>query len=1266
MKALLKRRSIQLLAVLLAVAYLSGLMPTPSVSAQSSSHTYINQEHRPGDAHAQFIQSSPSASVKNAIKASESTVRQPVVPPAAAPAPENRTSDNELIVAFFEDRLTPLATARGMKASQADMLAEETAVVESELADAGIAVRTVDDPLTLASDGLQLVSVELSQSGNIQEAIESLTALDSVAYAEPKIFGNVTGFNDPLADDQWGLKTIDGYDIYSDPAVRAHIGDVTVAVIDTGIMTEHRDLTPNIVAGYDFIERDTVPQDEFGHGTHCAGILAAVSDNELGMASAASGAHIMPVRVLDAFGYGDNMTVARGVIYAVNNGADIISMSLGFFEQDETLKRAIAYAVERNVLVVAATGNEYSKDGSFIRFPAAYDGVLAVGALDADQRNGLYEAPYSNYRQDMSNLIYAPGSMIISTYSDGEYVTMDGTSMATPFVASMAAAFMARSDGALRGNVLLDKLLAESCVMPRRYFDGLSNAIVEDTAEYHVVNDNGLAGYTQEDFPDAFFAKSLSVSIVGETALEVTKNSNRTVIEVTALNEDGTIDTEANQEVRMGFSPCYPDQGEFWAFPYIDTQLTHGSFEAGKARFELDLSLYAEMPVYLGFEDAEGTYGALTCFVWIHDPEATAPQITMDVLPPEEYRGDNSPYDWLLQPYDGSVEFYYTPLSEDPESDFYGFLNPGMLLWNDETKKLTLTIGMPVGRYQFYISVADTRFQGYNTFVEIGAPIALTETGHVFSHQLSRRPLPPLENVLTINAGDPVRRVLTENDPDFLWLKVNRHSLQKSHGQLVFSSEQGVQFNDVRVFRFFEGQLVEEYLETSEANGKLHLYMNNDVQADNLYFLLQKSDGSVGVELRDAYSFFMNVEQPEDVIVLTHIRSGDVQVSSLYGGGNMIRVLVPEPRAQIFYTLEQTPETNPEGPYALFGVVTRQGEAYGMSPLSVDAVELNEEDMEVSATEETAIPISVIPLPVLEPESEKGGPITLNQYMYPRFHYLLDEDFYRFTVDRTGPVYLNAVARLPFELDVFNSDGKTVAMEIAELNQDLFDVKSNAYILQPGTYTVHMKSVLDVPAWELSMEYQSNRYFNICGDGGYKIQVSDADAAVPVKSIEILSLYGTNMVTPGGALKLLAAVLPASATDKSVVWSVTQPNGEPTELATINQTGDLIGVSPGLVVVHARACDGSQVVGSKEIRILTSYLTCRPAVQTCRRGKKVLLTFFTDAPAECLSFTSTNPTVAAVSQMGEVIGIKQGMAVITVRANDGSGLVSQVLVTVTA
>jgi len=234
--------------------------------------------------------------------------------------------------------------------------------------------------------------------------------------------------NDTLYSEyQWNLPeiaTLNGW------TVSKGSPDVVVAVLDTGVQLDHPDLKGRLVKGVNIVDPSSEPEDDVGHGTHVAGIIAAEVNNNEGVAGMTWYTKIMPVKVLDSSGAGSTYSVAEGIIWATDNGAKVINMSLGNYAQAEFLHDAIKYAHDRGVVLVAASGNDNTDRPGF---PAAYPEVVAVGATDPDEAR----AEYSNYGDYID--VAAPGTSIPSTYPGSRYAALSGTSMASPHVAALVS-----------------------------------------------------------------------------------------------------------------------------------------------------------------------------------------------------------------------------------------------------------------------------------------------------------------------------------------------------------------------------------------------------------------------------------------------------------------------------------------------------------------------------------------------------------------------------------------------------------------------------------------------------------------------------------------------------------------------------------------------------------------------------------------------------------------------------------------------------------
>lgn len=236
--------------------------------------------------------------------------------------------------------------------------------------------------------------------------------------------------NDPMFGNQYGLDKIQAEKAWS---TGTGVG-ATVAVIDTGVQAEHEDLAAKMIAGFDFVDGDEVPQDGNRHGTHVAGIAAAVTNNGIGVAGVAPGACVMPVRVLNNNGSGAFGDIRSGIRWAADQGAQVINLSLGEFVvirnlDESAMKDAITYAYGKGVVVAVAAGND-------VIFPSGYRDVDAIAVAATDRRD---EKPaFSNGAGDARFGMSAPGAAILSTVPNG-YGTLSGTSMATPHVAGAAA-----------------------------------------------------------------------------------------------------------------------------------------------------------------------------------------------------------------------------------------------------------------------------------------------------------------------------------------------------------------------------------------------------------------------------------------------------------------------------------------------------------------------------------------------------------------------------------------------------------------------------------------------------------------------------------------------------------------------------------------------------------------------------------------------------------------------------------------------------------
>ena len=231
--------------------------------------------------------------------------------------------------------------------------------------------------------------------------------------------------NDSSFPEQWALSTIMAPEAWQ---ITSGEPNVFVAILDTGIDQNHEDLTGKVVASINFTQSPTA-DDLYGHGTHIAGTIAASADNAVGITGAAYDCSLMNVKVAEDDGTCTSGTVARGIIWAVDNGAKVINISLTFTEPSLILENAVNYAWDKGAVIVAAAGNSFS---STPVYPAAYSKAIAVAATD----KGDHSPSWSNHGDWVS--LSAPGINIYSTLPNDSYGYKSGTSSAAALVSGEA------------------------------------------------------------------------------------------------------------------------------------------------------------------------------------------------------------------------------------------------------------------------------------------------------------------------------------------------------------------------------------------------------------------------------------------------------------------------------------------------------------------------------------------------------------------------------------------------------------------------------------------------------------------------------------------------------------------------------------------------------------------------------------------------------------------------------------------------------------
>jgi type VII secretion-associated serine protease mycosin len=237
---------------------------------------------------------------------------------------------------------------------------------------------------------------------------------------------------DAIRDEQWQLDLFHARDAW-----RVSTGEgVTVAVVDSGVDAGHPDLAGQVLPGIDLVAGTGDGRtDPVGHGTTVAGLIAGRGDDTRGVVGLAPKAKILPVRVLDEENrYDDALIVARGVRWAVDNGAQVVNLSLGGVGKSPALAAALDYAFARDVVVVACTGNISASSGSDVWYPAREPGVVAVTGLER-QSDTLWSGAITG----PETVLAAPATGLTGARPGGGFWRVQGTSFAAPLVAAAAA-----------------------------------------------------------------------------------------------------------------------------------------------------------------------------------------------------------------------------------------------------------------------------------------------------------------------------------------------------------------------------------------------------------------------------------------------------------------------------------------------------------------------------------------------------------------------------------------------------------------------------------------------------------------------------------------------------------------------------------------------------------------------------------------------------------------------------------------------------------
>ncbi len=469
---------------------------------------------------------------------------------AASDAPAHPYVPNEVIVSF-EERTTDYERAR--------LLLDIGAVSVRHL-------------------GLINAEVVTLSSLTVDEALAVCRKSGSVARAEPNyIIAIADAPNDPLFPEQWSLNNtgspggVAGADICALDAWALAAGsrDVLVAVLDTGIDLDHPDLADNIfvnpgevpsnhvdddgngfvddVSGWDFRNDDAYPFDDHGHGTHCAGIIGAVGDNDLGTAGVAWEVSILPLKLMNQSGVGSNADAVDCIGYCVLMGADIMSASWCGGSYSWALEQALWEASSAGVLFVTAAGNSGQNADDFPIYPSCYESPNIISVAATDESDALAsELDWSSNYGTTTVDIAAPGTRIMSSAVGGGHALMSGTSCAAPHVAGVLALMLADSPGATADELKL-RLLSSAEPVP-----GLAGLIVsEGRLNAHAA----IAG------PDSVPPGRVTDLTAGEVG------STRTDLTWSAVGDDGTAGVATGYDIRYDLTEI--TEATFGAAPQV-------------------------------------------------------------------------------------------------------------------------------------------------------------------------------------------------------------------------------------------------------------------------------------------------------------------------------------------------------------------------------------------------------------------------------------------------------------------------------------------------------------------------------------------------------------------------------------------------------------------------------------------------------------------------------------------------------------------------
>ena len=412
-------------------------------------------------------------------------------------------------------------------------------------------VQTHDATIELVIPHIKVKVVKVNAEDR-DHILDAMSHDPSVEFAEPNLIVSTayTPSDSNFTQAQWDMKTVSApqaWDITKgDPSV-------IIAILDTGVSQTHLDLAGKIAMNINFTDSPTF-DDIYGHGTHVAGIAAAATDNGIGIAGLGFNSRIANVKVMSDIGSGSISGVANGIIWATDNGAKVISMSLGApGANSSTWRDAVNYAWGKGAVIVAAAGND-ATDEQF--YPAVYPNVIAVASTDITEQL----SPYSNYGDWVD--IAAPGGPIWSTVPNNGYNYKSGTSMATPHVAGLAGLLFAVAKDT-NGNGFVNDEVRKCIETTADLIGQITNISAGRINAYKAVQcAGGVAGDTTP--PTASITSPASGSTVsGTTTIQASATDNVGVAKVELYNNGALFGTDTASPYNFAWDTTQSPSGQY-------------------------------------------------------------------------------------------------------------------------------------------------------------------------------------------------------------------------------------------------------------------------------------------------------------------------------------------------------------------------------------------------------------------------------------------------------------------------------------------------------------------------------------------------------------------------------------------------------------------------------------------------------------------------------------------------------------------------------